>query len=292
MSKTLQLVMGSSTIDFSDWADHGLIIGSVDLGFPAPREVVTNLPGRDGDFDETAFFGTRVVTLTGSAGPGADGSRAQGLALLAPFLAPGARPQLVFALSDDVAERVLNLRPSDFTAPVADGTAVAFTASWKCPDPIAYGLVTNETDIPPSTGATGGRTYSRTFPQVYPASFGGAGQATVITNGNYATWPVLRIYGPCVDPAVYWLDAGANRIGTQVVFAGLTIVTGDYIEVNTRAQTVTLNGSPGANRYSFLDFANTQFGPLRAGSNLLQFAASSASAPAEVAVLFPDAYLI
>lgn len=289
---TLQLVLGSNTLDLDDWSTHGIVVNKVDLGFPQPREVVTNLPGVDGNYDETAFLGTRVVTLTGSLGRGSDGSRSHGMALLAPFLAPSARPQLVFSLDEDRPDRALTLRAADFTAPIAGGESAVFSISWKCPDPIAYGLITNQVTIPPNVGTIGGRAYPRTFPTTYPASIGGGGTAYIINAGDYISWPKLHIFGPCTNPAVYWLDNTGTRTGTQVVFIGISLADGDYLAVDTRAQTVTLNDDVAANRYSFLDFAHTKWGPLQAGYNRLQFSSVSATEPALTYVLWQDTALV
>jgi hypothetical protein len=289
---TLKLVLGANTLDFDNWANHGIIASTVDLGYPTVREVMTNLPGQDGEFDETAYFGTRVVTITGNIGPCTDGSRSQGLATLAPFLAPKARPKLIFALDTDVFDRALSMRPANFTGPVATGNTVNFSASWKCPDPIAYGLVTNQVSILPSIGGDLGRTYPLVFPRHYPHSYGYM-PSVFDTNGDYPAFPLLRIYGPCTDPGVTWLDPVTQALlPTKVLFSGLTINLGDYIEVDTKAQTVLLNGDPNANRYSFLDFANTAWGPLQPGDNLLRFVSSSASSPSLVKVLWQDAFLL
>jgi hypothetical protein len=216
------------------------------------------------------------------------------LLLLGPFVVAGARPQLIVALDDDMPPRAFTGRVTNFTGPVANGSSVDFTASWKCADPIAYSLTTSEVDIiPASADSDDGRSYPLTYPRTYPASYGGNGKGLVTTNGNYSAWPVLKMFGPVVDPVVTWLDPVSDEpLGIQVVFAGISIADGDYLEVDTKAQTALLNGDPGANRYSFIDFAATNWGPLQSGANLLLFTASSAETPSVLNVLWQDAFLL
>lgn len=293
--KALRLVLGSNVLDFDDWPIHGIIVSQPDLSFPDVREVLTDLPGQDGQFDETAYFGTRVVTLTGSFGPGTNGSRSQGLSQMAPFVSPQARPSLVFALDGDVYERQFpSMRVANLTASPSSGTEAPFVISWKCSDPIAYGLTVNEVDLSPEAEISDpGRKYPLTFPRVYPPGFGSGGRTPVVTNGNYAAWPILRIFGPCTGPMIKWLDpVSFNPTGTQVIIPDLVIAGGQYLEVNTRNQTVLLNGDPMANRYSFVDFANTSWGPLLPGDNVLVFQASAAATPSITEVLWSDAFLV
>lgn len=294
--QVLRLQLGDTVMDFDDWPIHGVIASTIDLGYPAPRKVLTDLPGQDGQFDETAYFSTRTVTITGNFGPSDFGdSRSRGLSAFAPFMAAMARPQLIFALDGDVYERSLTMSPADFTAPVGPGGNTAnFTASWTCADPIAYGLITHEVNLDPEAEISDpGRRYPLTFPRVYPPGFGGGGRTVVETNGNHPTWPILRIFGPCTGPMVKWLDpVSFNTTGTQVIIPDLVIAGGDYLEVNTRDQTVLLNGDSMANRYSYVDFADTSWGPLLPGTNVLVFQASAAASPSVTEVLWADAYLL
>lgn len=293
MTRALRLELGPQTLDFADFPTHGVIVSTVDLGYPAVREVLTDLPTQDGSFDQTAYIGPRVVTITGNLGPGSAGTLSSGRSALAPFLAPSARPQLVVALDDESPEITFTGRGADFTSIVASGSTANFTASWTCADPVGYGQATNEIDIRPATAGSSGRTYPRTYPLTYPITFGGGGTAYITTQGNYQAWPVLRIDGPVKNPTVTWLDPVTRTpTGTQVVLAGLKVASGDYLEIDTKAKTVLLNGDPGSSRYSFLDFEATTWGPLTAGTNLLRFTSPSAPPPALARVFWSDCYLI
>lgn len=294
MTRALRLELGTNVLDFDQWPTHGVIASSVDLGFPAVREVITDLPDQDGSYDETAYVGPRVVTITGNLGPGTNGSRGAARTALAPFLSASARPQLIVALDDDVSQMSLTMRPADYTGVVGPGGSTTnFTASWKCADPLAYGLATNEVDIYPGSAGSVGRKYPKTFNYTYPVTPGAGGTSFITTSGNYKAFPVLQIDGPVTDPTIIWLDP-ITRIptGPQIVIAGLTVSLGDYLQIDTKARTVYLNGDPNANRYAFLDFEATTWGPLESGTNLLRFTTPSSVPPAVARVFWRDAFLV
>ncbi len=105
---------------------------------------------------------------------------------------------------------------------------------------------------------------------------------------------MIRIYGPCTGPKVIWLDPDTlDPTGVQVVFlAGLVLGLGEYIDVDTKNRTVTADGDSTASRYSFVDFPNTTWGPLKKkSSTLLRYSGVSTSAPSLCEVTWSDAYL-
>lgn len=279
-----------ATLDLNDVISTGFVISKVDLGTPAVREVLTSQPGQDGEDDQTLYFGSRSVQLTGTLFSSALGSRVKSLDAIAPFLAPGARPTLTYKFDSDVAERNLDMRVLQFTEPVTGPIGIAISYQWKCTNPIAYASTTQEVDLSISAASSAGRTYAKTFPFTYPAGSRGTGTSTVTNGGTYAAYPTLRIFGPCENPLVQWYDALGNALPTAVKLT-IVIANGDYVEINTKNRTVTLNGDPGANRYSNLDFSTTQWGALVPGANYLRCTAFSSSSPAQCAVLFQDAYL-
>lgn len=281
----LALVDGDTTLDLMDRLTNGLAISQIDIGIPEIREVLEPVPGGDGSTDYTALYGPRVVSLTGTAFGATVGSRQAAIAQLLRFARPNARPQLVYQFDGDATPRALTLRSSDWTAPVMMPGYTAFTIAWKAANPIAYGLVANSQSFPPLANFNG-RAYPRTYPLSYPSGYGGAGIATVTTLGDYVTWPIVRMFGPLTNPTLTWQDGSG-----QIVFTGLTVNQGDYLQIDTAARTVILNGDPNASRYSFLDFTQTVWAPLQPGDNVLRFSADSASSPALVEIDWSDAWL-
>jgi hypothetical protein len=274
-----------NSLDLMD-AAGSFRVEQFDLGFPTVRAVTAALPTRDGDYDSTALVGPRTVTIAGSAVPSTAGSRQAALGLLAYWAQPRLRPRLVYVVDADQPARYLGLRGAALAAPMSNPTVSAFTVSWVTPDPVAYSTATHTATIsPPATAA--GRAYNLTFNRHYPTSFGGSGVGYAVNNGQYQTWPILRIDGPCTNPQVLWVTPP----GGAVVFTGLTLTAGHYLLVDTHAQTVYEDGDPTANRYSYLDFVNTRWAPLPPGQTTLRFNPATFSTPCLLTVTWPDAWL-
>lgn len=293
---TLRLQLGSLTLDLNDPDTTGFIISEIDLGYAAPRVVADDLPGQDGQFDQTAYFSTRTIQLTGALVPTLDGtmSRSAVMDQLAPFLAPSARPTLVYALDSDMSKRCLDLRVGQWTNPIDHPVnATAFSVQWVCPNPVAYSQTTNEVDIAFVTESMAGRSYPRTYPLTYPAGvLSGFGDAEIVSSGTYAAWPTMRVFGPCSDPAVYWINPiSFDDLNIQIVFSGLIIGDGDYVEIDAQARTALLNGLIASSVYNFIDFANTTWGPLQPGLNLLRFSPGTGGADCICEVFWRDSYL-
>jgi hypothetical protein len=288
----LQLLDGSGNItdslDLMDQA-NGYRVATLDIGFPTVREVKAALPTRDGDYDTTSLLGPSVVTISGSLVPSPAGSRQSALAVLAHWLQPRIRPRLVYAVDAGATPLSIGLRGSQLAAPYSNPAVSAFSASWVAPNPVSYSLdVDTVTIYPQSTSTPGGRAYPLTFPRTYPAAgAGGSGQGTIQNDGDYPTWPVFTIYGPCTNPAIYWVTPP----GPAIVFTGLTINAGDYLKVDTFAQTALINGLTGSSRYANLDFTQTSWAPCYAGATVIRFAPASFSAPCQLVATWNDASL-
>lgn len=288
----LKLALGSLELDLNDIDENGFVIASVDPGCATPREITTVLPGQDGQDDQTEFFGPRSVQLTGAIVPTCGGSRTKMKDRLAPFLAAKARPTLIYALDPDVDVRCIDLRISQWSNVIDHpGNATAFSVQWVG-KPIAYGPFLNEVDLPLSAGSTSGFS----FPLIFPLSFGDTSgpteDGTILNVGTYPSWPILRVYGPCTDPSILFIDPETGESnGTQIVFSGLVIGDGEYAEIDTQARTVLINGDPGANRYNFVDFARTTWGQLQVGPNRVRFTAAAASGDVITKVLWRESYL-
>lgn len=288
---TLLLQLPNYVLDLLDSDANGFKVQTFDPGSPTVRESVSALPAQDGQFDQTMFFGPRVVAMTVVVVGAGGGSPTASFDAMGPFLAPSARPVLLYSTAPDVPQRQLTLRVSQFSNPAINPNYSAASFQWVASDPIALSPTTRSVDIAPG-GDSSGRAYPRTYPRTYPTSTGGSGIGLVPVGGNFITWPLLRIFGPITDPLVQWLASDDSPIGPQIAFTGLTIAAGDYLDVDTKAKTVLLNSDPGANRFSSIDFANTQFGPLQpASTNALRFSGSATNPSTLMTVFYSDAFL-
>ena len=203
--------------------------------------------------------------ITGSVIASPTDTRQGALGRLAHWCQPRIRPRLVYAVDPGEAPMALGLRGSQLTAPYTNPQASAFSVSWVAPNPVAYALQPHSLTLSPQ-GNFAGRTYTRSYPRIYPISGGSAGLGTCTNGGDYPTWPRFLIYGPCSNPAVWWVTPP----GGAVVFANLTVAAGDYVDVDTSAQTVLLNSLPGSSRDDTLDFGQTVWQPFYAGDTTIR----------------------
>lgn len=296
MTTALRLEYPGGSLDLDDTDNNGFAISDVDLGFPPVRPVSSPLPNQDGTFDQTKNFDARTVTLTGALVPTFDGtkSRSKVFDSLVPYLTPGIGATFVYCLDDDMTERRLDYQyPTQLGNPINHPkNATNFTVQLVCPNPIAYEQEINEVDIPFATLSSSGVGFPFTFPLTFPTGGFVGGDATVVSGGTYPTWPTLRIFGPCENPAIYWLDPTTDEpLDIQVVFQSLTVNDGDYVEVDTRAKTALLNGLPASSVYNFLDFNATTWGQLQPGTNLLRFTPDTASGACICQVRWHDSFL-
>ncbi len=155
-----------------------------------------------------------------------------------------------------------------------------FSAQLHCTDPRVYiapaGPVTISAPAP--SGALA-------FPVTFPLTFQGAGSgnSAVVTNsGNCEMRPMVRVYGPCTDPAL----ANASIAGTPKVtitsgVSGFTVNAGDWLELDFDLQTVTYNtpSGPGSPRPAWVTTDSTWWN-LPPGANTIQFTTSDSSAVA------------
>ena len=112
----------------------------------------------------------------------------------------------------------------------------------------------------------GGFSYPRTYNYTYGGAFSSG--ASITNVGNFPYEPILKIYGPCVDP-----DIQSDQNSERVKFSGLTIGSGDYVEIDIRNSTVLLNGV--SSRYSKLDLAATKFIKIYPGTNNISWRPAS-----------------
>lgn len=282
---TLALPSGV-TLDLAEWS-HGVIVSTVDLGAPSVRENTADLPEQDGDDDQTTYLGPRVVTLEGTLVPSDYGdSASKGFDLLAPFLAPAARPRMTFALDEDMDVRTLTLRASQWTA-ARLAHSIPFQLQFKG-DPVALSATATTVNVAAEAPALEGAPMPFTFPLTFPPG-GSVGLGTATTLGTYPTWPTYRLFGPVTNPAIAILDSVTAVPRGQITFTGLTVPAADYLEINSRARTVMLNGD--ASRYSFLDVPHTTWAPLQPGPNQIRYFGSTAQPPAMAEIIWQDAYL-
>lgn len=109
------------------------------------------------------------------------------------------------------------------------------------------------------------------FPITFPITFGAVSTGGTITANNAGTFDtpvVFRIDGPCTNPVI------DNVTADKELALTLVVASGDYVEIDTAAKTVLLNGT--ASRYSAL--TTSEWFDLAPGDNQLDFRAVTATA--------------
>jgi hypothetical protein len=146
-----------------------------------------------------------------------------------------------------------------------------------------YALGSNEQSVVITAGAAAGET-GITNPITDPisTSLNATGQQFVVNQGDAPTWPRFRIDGPITNPQVL------NNSTGELLALATTINVGDYLDIYPQLGRILLNGT--ADRYSALDFAQSEWWQVQPGSNDVRLLASSFSSPAAVTVYFRHAY--
>jgi len=128
-------------------------------------------------------------------------------------------------------------------------------------DPRKLGTaLSGSTGLPASSGGF-------TFPHVFPFAINStvvSGQVNLTNPGNETGPVTLRIDGPCPGPAVAHTAGGRSQV---ISLAGLTLLAGEFLTINTESMEVLANGQvtranwltsrqksgfdPGANTWSF-----------------------------------------
>ena len=273
--------------------DSGPIIGArLDLGDAITREVVEVASDADGTIDTTALIGARVVTLEATISPAAATDGASRWALtqrLRAFTSPRLRPELYMRFSEDDPELVVTMRRSQFSDlwEPQRGQRSRVTVQWVAP----YGILESaelHTATVNASGSPGGlgREYDLDFDRDYPAD-APSGSVEVTNAGTIDAYPVLRLYGPWADET----SIENLETGKALVFDGLTVAAGDFLEIDTRAKTILLNGDTSDSRFQYLVFPDSQWWTLIPGAQRIRFQSETFTAPAQAQIRWRDAYL-
>lgn len=251
------------------------------------REVVEDLPDRDGDY----LGGVRqagVVLLFDVTIVGIDKAdvRARERALRAALAPSSATWQArIEGRTGDPETLVAQVRTSaPLRGPhnVANGTRLQPAGfGLRSPDSVLYGLAEHLATVLPADEAAG-----FTFPMSFPLAFEGSpGPGTTVTNdGDAPSFPVIRLYGPMSNLLIENLASGR-----QLVFPG-TIDAGTFLEVVTSTKAITLGGDPALSRYTALSRLVSSWWPLEPGPNLVRLRAGTWSGAARAELSWRSAY--
>jgi hypothetical protein len=136
--------------------------------------------------------------------------------------------------------------------------------------------------VPP---AEPGLTFDLTFDIVFPLSTP-VGATVVTTIGDALCPPVLRLFGPCVNPRIENVSEPDEEGRAKRLAFNITLGVGEFLEVDTRERTVKLNGNPRRDRYATLDFPSSRWWTLQPGPNQVRYFPEVFSGSARAEILF------
>ena len=198
---------------------------------PSIRGDVADLPGGDGGFDSNPLFSARVISLTGVAT--GEASAVNAARLRFPSLTEAARGGVLTVTEDGLSLSAV-VRPSGpFRADQFGSYSFKWSLQLTAPDPRKYGpALEQSTTMAASSGGLA-------FPLSFPLAFGTAtgGSVAIGNDGTIKSWPVVRITGPVVNPRIL------NPTTGDEVRIALTLAAGEYLDIDTAARTVLLQGT-------------------------------------------------
>lgn len=268
-----------TTVVFND-GTSGLWLEDI-TGFDSPnvRTNIEDLPEADGAIAGDSYYGARPVTMSGQIVSSSPANRNtvivslnRAARALRSDLTLKSQPTGLPAMQ--ATARLENLR-------ITGGYAKRFLISLTCPDHRYYSQTL--TTVTGLAGASPGVPW----PIVWPADWGSgtiSGVSVVASNqGNIATPPRIRVWGPCTNPTVTNV-----RVGMSMQVSPLTLVSGEYVDIDVSARTVT--HSNGTNLYDKLVVPPSRWWEIEPGGNTVQAIATSFSTGFELTLTYRDAW--
>jgi len=261
------LELDGESLAFQD-ETGGWFCTSLDIAFPAVREIMTSRPDNTGMTDRTQYFGSRVITAQIEALTGAGAQIDAVAARFAPFMDPARRPQLFYVLDrPGQPQRTLTVRPAGFSWPIQGPYQRSIQLQFVAADPVAYD------------------------PTVQTATCGPGAPATITTAGVLAVRPLITVTGPVTGPTVTITPAS----GTAWVLAFLstyTIPAGHHVDIDTDNRTVVYDSNPAQPRLSSLDWTRTSWQAIPAATTAtITLTGTATSGATQARASWQDGYL-
>lgn len=282
------------------WDGDPFFLKEMDLGFPAPREVVADAAGRDGVTDYTSRFGARTVTAHLYVRAGADSINAN-LDTLRAICAPDKRILMQVMREGWDAPRQIRLRATTFSCLITktSHTYAEAQLSWTAAAGVLEGLTPVTTYVSPvfeSSGfsflpGTAGTSSAFSFtPGDADTSSAfsflpGTGQniQTITNPATLPSSPIFTIQGPCENPQVILRSSNV-----RLRFSGLSVPAGASVVIDVGARTI-LMGSTSV--YSSVDWASSRWFDLPTGTSTIEFDTDSSDTGCILYVSLPLRYL-
>lgn len=261
------------------WPRTDILPSSLDVGFPAIRDVTEGRVDDDGERDSTLLFGARAVSLE-AAFTDDTYAPADLLDQVKQFLHPRTRPYLYVTQDGWQQERRIRLRVDQFSEPYegyAASQVRAVQLQWRAPDGIWEAADLSTETIAADVTGTDGIAFPIVFPLAWPTTQA-TGASQLSSLGGIPAHFVARLYGPCTAPRLL-----NETTGEEITFTGaLTLAAGEYVEIDTRERTAYLNSLATQSRLGLLDFEVTSWWRIEPGDQAVRYVPESSS-PGSVA---------
>lgn len=273
----LSLVDGADTITIRPeraTAGDPIICKSWDLGSPAVREVTADRAGVDGTIDTSAYTGSRTVTLDLAILGDRHNSPYWYAERLAAMTHPYRRPRLRIRRATPEAYGQtweMALRGSPYSLAYGQRAAALLEMQLSFVAPLGY-LEGNFQGYDSAAADPSTWTYL-TFPVTFPTSFGVGGLTnpalTLAVGGSAPISPLVYVRGPATAPDL------RTDAGERFSLPGLTLATGQTVEIDMDAGTVRLNGAPDASVFGAVDWAVSTFWRWFPGQHTVRYMSST-----------------
>lgn len=255
------------------------------LDSPEVREASEDIPGWDGAHHGSFFAGRRPVTLEGIIDPAVDYSPALRNAKIDKLLrATNALREdalLKWQESGGVA-RQISLRRQQPTR-ITQRVPKAFLAALVAEDPRIVSQAIHTQSVLAGAISSSGEGFPLDFPLDFNEISGTAGSISATNAGNGDAIPWFTVTGPITNPRLV-----NNTTGKELRLI-YTLASGETLIVDGRDRSIKLNGV--VDRYSALDFANSEWWTLQPGANDVRLLSTAYSAPAALAISWRDTWL-
>ncbi len=269
--------------------------GMEGFDLPATRTGDTKRPRGRGEFIGLDLFSGRDITLTFDVGGTAFGSYTSLADCLSSLRAvtntadDGDVEYPMFVKFPGLATLgiMARARKRAFNPTIAmalGNLAEGYIAQFHATDPFFYGQTQSNTlDLPTPVGGAA-------FPWTFPLSFGGGGSPTTVTltnNGDVECYPQLTINGPCTYPSI------SNNTSGNVLEFGVTMNSGDTLDIDMDLKTATYTASGATQSYSLMSTLQPGWSwwSLAPGDNQIEFTSiDSTHVSGNLVIAWADAY--
>jgi hypothetical protein len=264
----------------------------LDVAAPA-RAVEEDRVNAHGSYDTTRYLSAAAVSLSMLLWPGASGQAAEEfLDELGQLLSPSLRPALVVSNDAWAQDRQLTVRYDSIAKPLSDPTNWPVQVSWKAPagtwEDAGGTSVFVQAFIASSTGLTWGSSGMAwtVAGAVWPAT-SAPSPSQVTSDGNTASQWTALLYGPCAGPKL-----ANDTDGLTLEFTDdLTLAAGEFVLLDSAAQTAYRNGDPNQPVTGNLNFTTSAWWLIQPGANTIRYYPTGAGAGSQAQLSFRSAWL-